>query len=329
MHDLLHRLVAQYSLANDKATRLWQISRVHDKPAHMGATTERGLGIVAALLLGAGLIFWIAANWQDQSRQFKFYLIQGVLLASMAGALAWPRGRNALLLLATLTLGGLLAFIGQTYQTGADPWQLFAAWAALALLWVAAARSDGLWAMWVLIMGTGIALWSGDHLINPIANIGHMFWSNKYRNYLTPLLWALLVLVIAVVTRLSLRAPSGEVTGRYALRLAVFFALGAWCTYGLWDLFRDQPSVYIVNALLVAGTAAIAWLSKPRDITLMAMVVLALDALFLGLVLRAMFYGGSSSDITGQVLIFGMVAAATVGFSGQWIYKLQKQESAA
>jgi uncharacterized membrane protein len=329
MHDLLHRLVAQYSLANDKAARLWQISRVHDKPAHIGAATERGLGIVAALLLGAGLIFWIAANWQDQSRQFKFYLIQAVLLASMAGALAWPRGRNALLLLATLALGGLLAFIGQTYQTGADPWQLFAAWAALALLWVVVARSDGLWAMWVLIVGTGIALWSGDHLMNPIANIDNMFWSRKYRNYLTPLLWALLVLVIALVTRLSLRAPSGEVTGRYALRLAVFFALAAWCTYGLWDLFRDQPSVYMVNALLVAGTAVIAWLSKPRDITLIAMVVLALDALFLGLVLRTMFYGGSSSDITGQVLIFGVVAAVTVGFSGQWIYQLQKQESAA
>jgi hypothetical protein len=329
MHDLLHRLVNQYSLTNDKTARLWQLSRAHDKPAHIGAYTERGLGILAALLLGTGLIFWIAANWQDQSRQFKFYLIQGVLLASMAGALAWPRGRNALLLLATLALGGLLAFIGQTYQTGADPWQLFAAWAALALLWVVAARSDGLWAVWVLIAGMGIALWSGDHLINPIANIDRMFWGAKYRNYLTPLLWALLVVVIAVVTRLSLRAPSGEVTGRYALRLAVFFALGAWCTYGLWDLFREQPSIYIFNALLVVGTAAIAWLSKPRDITLIAMVVLALDAMFLGLVLRAMFFSVGSSDVIGQVLVFGVVAAVTVGLSGQWIYKLQKQESAA
>ena len=111
MHDLLHRLVAQYSLANDKAARLWQLSRVHDKPVHIGVNTERGLGMVAALLLGVGLIFWIAANWQDQSRQFKFYLIQGVLLATMAGALAWPRERNPLLLLSTLAPGSLLAFL--------------------------------------------------------------------------------------------------------------------------------------------------------------------------------------------------------------------------
>jgi uncharacterized membrane protein len=330
MHDLLHRLVAQYALANDKAARLWQLSHLHDQPSHIGKHTERGLGMVAALLLGAGLIFWIAANWQDQSRQFKLYLIQGVLLASMAGATAWPRGRNALLLLATLALGGLLAFIGQTYQTGADPWQLFAAWAALALLWVVAARSDGLWAVWVLIVGMGIALWSGDHLMNPIANVDRMFWGHRYRSYLTPLLWALLVLVIALVTRISLRAPSGQVTRSYALRLAVIFALGAWCTYGLWDLFREQASVYMVNALLVVGTAVIAWFAQPRDITLIAMVVLALDAMFLGLVLRIMFYSnGSSSDPIGQVLFFGLVAAVTVGFSGQWIYKLQKQEGTA
>jgi hypothetical protein len=135
--------------------------------------------------------------------------------------------------------------------------------------------------------------------------------------------------VIALVTRVSLRAPSGAVTGRYALRLAVFLALGAWCTYGLWDLFRERPSVYMVNALLVTATAVIAWLAKPRDITLIAMVVLALDAMFLGLVLRMLFSSNGSSDWMGQVLTFGVVAAVTVGLSGQWIYKLQKQESAA
>ncbi len=327
MHDLLHRLVAQYSLSHDKTNRLWQISKLHEPNPQLGKHTERGLGLVAALLLGAGLIFWIAANWQDQSRTFKFFLIQGVLLASMAGALAWPRGRNALLLLATLALGGLLAFIGQTYQTGADPWQLFAAWAALALLWMIAARSDWLWAVWVLIVGMGIALWSGDHLLNPIAQVDNMFWGwGRYRSYLTPLLWALLVLGAALVTHTTLRGPNGAITGRYALRLAVLLALSAWCTYGLWDLFRSQPSIYTVNAALVLGTAAIAWLTKPRDLSLLAMVALAINAMFLGLVLRLMFFDTNASDVIGSVLMFGLIAAVTVGLSGQWIYKLQKQE---
>jgi uncharacterized membrane protein len=320
MHDLLHRLVAEFALPTDKTSRLWQLSQLHEPSPALAKHTERGLGAVAALLLGAGLIFWVAANWQDQTRQFKFYLIQAVLLASVLGALAWPRGRNALLLLATLALGGLLAFIGQTYQTGADPWQLFAVWGALALVWMVAARSDALWALWVLIVGMSIALWSGDQLLNPLGNLLGRW---HYRSYLTPALWALLVLGMALVGRLSLRPQDGQVAGRYAFRLAVLLALAAWCTYGLWDLFRQQPSIFLVNALFVLGTAAIAWVGKPRDVTVLAIVVLAIDVLFIGLVVRFLFSSGSS-DAIGKVFMLGLISAATVGASGHWIYKLQR-----
>ena len=48
-----------------------------------------------------------------------------------------PAGKAALLAAALLT-GGLLALIGQTYQTGADTFELFATWAALILPWVLA-----------------------------------------------------------------------------------------------------------------------------------------------------------------------------------------------
>jgi uncharacterized membrane protein len=324
MHELLHRLVAQFSLSPTQATRLWQLSGLHAPKADLAKHTERGLGAVAALLLGAGLIFWVAANWQDQTRQFKFYLIQAALAASLLGALAWPRGRTALLLLATLALGGLLAFIGQTYQTGADPWQLFAAWGALALLWMLAARSDVLWALWVLIVGAGIALWSGDQLFSP----GAFIWGRwGFYGVLTPALWALLVLATALVARLHLVAQAGAVPGRLCFRLAALLALSAWCTYGLWGLFGKHGSMYAINALFVVGAGVIAWVSKPRDITVLAMVVLALDVLFLGLVLKGLFFGGGSkSDIIGLVFMFGCIAAATVGISGTWVYQLQRAE---
>ncbi len=328
MHDLLHRLVAEFSLPVDKTTRLWQLSKLHEPSPALAKHTERGLGAVAALLLGAGLIFWIAANWQDQSRQFKFYLIQAVLLASLIGALAWPRGRSALLLLATLALGGLLAFIGQTYQTGADPWQLFAAWGALALLWTVAARSDMLWAVWVLVVGTGIALWSGDQLFSPLGNTLGRSWT---KSALTPMLWALLVLAIALVSRTSLQAQDGKVPGqlhgRYAFRLAVLLALAAWCTYGIWGLFEKGESSYVVNGLFVVGTAALAWVSKPRDITVLAMAVLALNVLFLAGVVHTMFDGGWG-DWLGKLFMFSLIAMASVGASGSWIYKLQRAEVA-
>src|SRR5690606_8361253 len=62
-------------------------------------------------------------------------------------------------LLACVLLGALLALVGQTYQTGADPWQLFALWALLMLPWVAAGRSVVLCLLWVLVSNVVVMLW--------------------------------------------------------------------------------------------------------------------------------------------------------------------------
>jgi uncharacterized membrane protein len=327
MHELIHRLIAGFALSPADAARLWQLSRLHAPAPTLRQHTERALVTLAALLLGAGLIFWVAANWQAQTRQFKFLLLQALLLGSVLGALAWPRGRTALLLLATLALGGLLAFIGQTYQTGADPWQLFAAWAALALLWVAAARSDALWTLWVLIAGTGMALWSGSQLLSPLRNL--LGW-HDYRSVLMPLLWAGLLLVAWLVSRFGLSsAQDPAARGRYAFGLATLLALSAWCSYGLVNLFDGVAGLFGLNAALVVGAAALAYAARPRSIATLAMSVLALDTLLLGLVAKLLFSGSGSHDFIGLVFGFGLVAAVTVGVSGTWIYKLQRAEQAA
>ncbi|MCX7258616.1 MAG: DUF2157 domain-containing protein [Polaromonas sp.] len=327
MHELIHRLIAEFALPPGQAARLWQLSRLHAPAPTLRQYTERGLGVLAALLLGAGLIFWVAANWQAQTRQFRFLLIQALLLSSVLGALAWPRGRTALLLLATLALGGLLAFIGQTYQTGADPWQLFAAWAALALLWVAAARSDALWALWVLIAGTGMALWSGSQLMSPLRNL--LGW-HDYSSALMPLLWAGLLLVAWLVSRFGLSsAQDPAARGRYAFGLATLLALSAWCSYGLLNLFGRNTGFFWLNAALVVGAAALAYLTRPRSIAVLAMSVLALDTLLLGLLARLLFSSSGAHDFIGPMFVFGLVAAIMVGVSGTWIYKLQRAQAAA
>lgn len=159
MHELLHQLVRRFNLEAAQARQLWQMSQLHARPPALRGWLEGALAAVAALLLGAGLVFWVAANWPEQTRAFKFNALQAAVLLPALAALALPRLRTACLLLATLALGALLAFVGQTYQTGADPWQLFAAWAALALPWVLAARRALLWAAWLLLAALALALW--------------------------------------------------------------------------------------------------------------------------------------------------------------------------
>ena len=82
----------------------------------------------------------------------------------MAVGAAWrPAARAPLALLALLGIGGLFAYFGQTYQTGADPWQLFAWWAALALPLCLGVRSDVLWAPWAAVAVGAISLWVHAH----------------------------------------------------------------------------------------------------------------------------------------------------------------------
>jgi uncharacterized membrane protein len=51
-----------------------------------------------------------------------------------------------------------LALYGQTYQTGADPWQLFAGWAAFIAVWVFIGRSSVLWLVQLLLVNVTLIL---------------------------------------------------------------------------------------------------------------------------------------------------------------------------
>ncbi|MBC7983908.1 MAG: DUF2157 domain-containing protein, partial [Candidatus Obscuribacterales bacterium] len=57
--------------------------------------------------------------------------------------------------------GALLALFGQSYQTGADVYELFLMWALLALPLVVAAQWSVVWAAWVLIVNVTLWLFCG------------------------------------------------------------------------------------------------------------------------------------------------------------------------
>ncbi|MGP1681686.1 MAG: DUF2157 domain-containing protein [Giesbergeria sp.] len=324
MHATVHEWVQRFALDGRGAQRLWQLSGAHEQPAGLGHTLERGLALLAALLLGTGLIFWVAANWQDQTRAFKLGLLEGTVLLGALAALPFPRMRTAALLLATLALGALLAFVGQTYQTGADAWQLFATWAALALVWALVARSDGLWAVWLLIVGLAIALWSGDTLFNPLASL--LNWRSSSRSWLTSLLWVAVVALPLALPRLGVPAPA-----RIASRMAAAMALSAWVTIGIWGLFglfrREQPELFGLSLVLAAGTLAVALARRPRDFVVLAMAVLALNVFAIAGFARLLFERSGSG--VGEAMLLTLLAAACVGMSGAWLYRLQRSEGAA
>ncbi|OOF70608.1 GDYXXLXY domain-containing protein [Rodentibacter caecimuris] len=111
---------------------------------------QKFLALVFALLsvafLSSGVIIWLAANWDYFTHWHKLYGTQALLALVIGGscfAYWWESLRYSsekfkfitasLLFFAAMVTGALFALLGQTYQTGANAWQLFAIWSLFQL----------------------------------------------------------------------------------------------------------------------------------------------------------------------------------------------------
>ena len=126
---------------------------------------NKALLIIGAVALVLSLVFFIAYNWQNLGKIGKFALVEGALVITIAlyVALSFRRQfqliRQLLLLIASIITGSLLALFGQIYQTGADTWQLFFAWALLISPWVVIARFPALWLLWLGLINAFLLLY--------------------------------------------------------------------------------------------------------------------------------------------------------------------------
>jgi uncharacterized membrane protein len=132
--------------------------------------------------LGVAAIFFVAFNWNDLGRFAKFGLAEAlIVISTIAFAKLGPDriSAKAALLFSALAMGALLALVGQTYQTGADPWQLFASWSVLILPWVAVGRFSGLWMLWIAIVNVAIALYFVvfGGLFGFVVSTERLFWT--------------------------------------------------------------------------------------------------------------------------------------------------------
>ncbi|MDP5039451.1 MAG: hypothetical protein NWQ26_01085, partial [Paraglaciecola sp.] len=83
---------------------------------------------------------------------------------------------------------------GQTYQTGADPWQLFFNWALLGLPWVIIACFTPLWLLFLVLLNLSLSLYHdalGALLPFGIGRENSLFWSLWLLNNSSLLVWEL------------------------------------------------------------------------------------------------------------------------------------------
>lgn len=287
---------------------------------HTASFALRGLVTTAAGLTGFGLILWIAAHWDTLGRVGQFALLQSGV--AVACALAWREGmaRPAAGLLALMGIGGLFAFFGQTYQTGADAWQLFALWAALGVPLALGVRSDVVWAPWTLVALVGVALWVQAHT-------GHR-WQVEPSDLTVHLIgWC------AAIGVCSLSSPPGRRrlgTGLWAFRTGATLAvvmIGAAAMGGLF--FHSHVLPHYTLGLLVLGAAA-GLLIPPKsfDVFALSAVALGLDTLVVAGLVRLLFDSGGGDPI-GRLLLIGLFAAGLLALSVSVILKLARRPAPA
>ena len=129
-----------------------RLARITPGPAEWRRFLSRLTLWLGTVFCAAAVIFFFAYNWQAMGRYAKFGLAEGLIIAAVF--LAWRlglerAGGKAALLAAALLVGALLALVGQTYQTGADTYELFAVWALAILPWVAVSCFGALWLLWI------------------------------------------------------------------------------------------------------------------------------------------------------------------------------------
>jgi uncharacterized membrane protein len=280
----------------------------------------RGAGLGA---LGAGVLFFVAANWQDYGVLGRFVLLQSALVIALGSALWRPPPQalgQAALLLATLLTGGMLALFGQSYQTGADVHELFFTWALLALPFALAGGSGALWALWWCVLNVGLALLCGW------VGTGHVFWRllDGYGiSHASLLMLPCLVNVAAAAlfgamgnTRFSAATPVWLV--RMLTSFGMLYGTAACMDVligrGSWNRLPEDASgqgtlVMLGFALICAVIAAIT-LKRRRDVFNMALIAASWIAISTTWLIQTMHFNDIGSFFMVAVWLIGTSTAA-------------------
>lgn len=313
----LHELAAQHQLTAEATARLAALGDSNAEPSQLGRRVPFGVAILGAALGGLGIIFWVAANWDLLSRGGRFALLQAVIAVMCAGALLRPAARVPLSVLALLGIGGLFAYFGQTYQTGADPWQLFALWAALSLPLCLGVRHDALWAPWALVAMSAISLWI------------HAYSGHSWRVDASDLAVHLAGWSMALLLTVAASPAFGRYTGAglTTLRISLILASIIVTITAAIGLFGTHVAPQYALGLLMLGAAAM-FFSQPRflDIFALSAVGLGLNILLVCGAARWLFNDNTRMNVL-PLLLIGLIAAGLLASTVTLIMKLARLQA--
>lgn len=269
---------------------------------------ERAVLALASGHLLAGVLFFFAFNWQDLSPFAKLATLQGsVIAAALASRLPMlpELVRETLLIAATVLVGVLLAVFGQIYQTGADAWQLFAAWAALTLPWVLTGRSAGHWLVWLVVVQT--AVWT---------RIDDIHWFQSGDGVAVALMLVALPALLLLVGRDLLVGRCDWLRPGWARLMPLAVVLGLLFCGAEMAVF-GETAAWAMLVFIVALAAATSLYSQwQRDFAAIGLIVL----LGCGFLATALVWMTGFHDGVGTFLLATLEISLVFG-TGSWLLR--------
>ena len=276
---------------------------------------------LGGLALAFAMMFFIAYNWEAMGRFAKFALVEVAIVICLIAYWKLDVDKVAAkvsITMASILLGVLLALYGQTYQTGADPWQLFFNWALLMLPWAFVAQFASIWLIWAVLLNLSIMLYfqaRGGMFGLIFSQTEHVFWVLFIFNSVVCITWEL------AATKLSWLRERWPI---WLIAIAAGFSISFLMLTAIFDQYASEGWAVLLYFIWAAALYFIYRKIIP-DLFMLAGLCLSGIVVVTTFVARHIFDNGDpiGAFLFLALLIIGMAAAAA-----KWLKHVQKEMAA-
>lgn len=315
---LLLRWFEQGAIDSGRFEQALRAAGVLPSDRRWGQLLDRAVLAFGVIFLLSGAVTFFAANWQAMGRFGRFLLIDGLLIIALVGVWRWRLSTlagQAALFAASVLVGVLLAVVGQTYQTGADTYELFAAWALLILPWALLAGFPPLWILWIGLINLAIYLY--------FDTFGLAF---GFLDGARALLWLTVAVNAMLLVGFEWRSGSFAACGRWVQRVLATLcgmALTSLAVIAVVDTYRGALLDLVIWATGLA-TALGVYRYHRLDLYVLAGCMLSLTVVVVVMLSHSLIGNGGPDVLMFLIITFVIVAMSA--FSGRWLSGLAAKD---
>lgn len=335
-HSSVHDLATALGLSEKAYLRALQLAGLAPGRTYWLRCIDHFLVAIGALLIVAGIAAFFAWNWADLHYVIKFALIQ----TAVAGIafLAWRLGIDSIggrasLFSCAFLIGVLFAVFGQVYQTGADPYGLFVAWAVLILPLAIIGRQAALWILFQTLLILGLIMY-WTQVVDPPTGwwqlsqlLGPLVWlsSTLMNSTLASLVFALNVVAL-IAWECAVNRNVAWVQGRTYPRVIGFGALSSvlipTVVLIIGASFGERINLGVISPVLyaIASVAALYYYRNRRpDLFMLTMLVFGAILVFTTFIGRYLV-----TDI-GAILMLAVLLIGQVAGAAYWLRNVSRR----